>query len=298
MPWLQITVVTSPDFSETVENVLTEFGALSITCMDHRDDPIYEPELDTTPLWQQTRVTGLFEETISSSDVLTAINAALINPPAPDHILLERIEDQAWERAWLEHFKPINFGERLCICPFNHTPPDEHKTIIWLDPGLAFGTGTHPTTALCLEWLDGKVSEGMSVCDYGCGSGILALAAAKLGADNVTAIDNDPQAIEATEVNALKNSVNQLIYTSLPEFEAEAPFDLVVANILAEPLKHLAPTLSSLCRPGGQIALSGLLEEQTNALIEAYSPWFKLDPVSTKDGWARISGTRIQSDLV
>jgi ribosomal protein L11 methyltransferase len=202
------------------------------------------------------------------------------------------LADQAWERVWLEDFRPMRFGRRLWVCPGGLPAGDADAIRIELDPGLAFGTGTHPTTALCLEWLDGQDLAGCSVVDYGCGSGILAVAAAKLGAAHVVAMDIDPQALIATRENALRNRVaGTLTVTGEPAL-APRSADVLLANILAGPLVELAPRFAEALVPGGRLALSGLLPEQADAVTAAYRPWFHIETTTTRDGWVLLSARR------
>src|SRR5690606_25394554 len=205
----------------------------------------------------------------------------------------EEIADQDWERSWMDNFKPMRFGRRLWIVPSWHEAPEPDAVNLLLDPGLAFGTGTHPTTALCLEWLDSQGLDGLQVIDFGCGSGILAIAALLLGADRVTGTDIDPQALEASRDNAQRNQLaDERLPLYLPADMPAEPADILVANILAGPLVSLAPQLTGLVKPGGRIALSGILAEQTEEILAAYRDAFELDPVADKDGWLRVSGVR------
>jgi ribosomal protein L11 methyltransferase len=200
------------------------------------------------------------------------------------------LEDQVWERVWLEHFHPMQFGRRLWICPAGQRPAAQNAVIVELDPGLAFGTGTHPTTALCLEWLEGSDLAGNNLIDYGCGSGILAIAALRLGAANAIAVDHDPQALEATRDNAIKNGVHERLTVHLPADAPRQPSDLLVANILAGPLIELAPRLCGLLKPGGRFALSGILADQGAAVAAAYAPFATLGPRHQRDDWILLHG--------
>jgi ribosomal protein L11 methyltransferase len=293
MPWKQITLIVPADEAEAAEGALTDLGALSITCTDDGDNPVLEPALGTTPLWTRTRVTGLFEARLDTGAALKQLFRQLGNRLPPDRVLAETLDDQDWERAWLEYFKPIRFGQRLQVCPW-HLPAETHpgEVVLRLDPGLAFGTGTHPTTALCLDWLSREATPGLNVCDYGCGSGILAIAAALLGARHVDAVDHDPQALEATCDNARRNHVAEGVRTYLPADFSGSGYDLVLANILAEPLVELAPALSDLVKPGGRIALSGLLTEQADWVSAAYQKDFEMETPTVQDGWVRLDGRK------
>lgn len=288
MPWLQLTFYSTKEKAETLADLLSEAGAAAVTMQDAADQPLYEPPPGATPLWQLTNVVGLFAEDADGVTIVQQLQAQW-QGEFPDY-RSEMLEDQDWERAWMDDFKPMRFGERLWIVPSWHEPPAGDTVNILLDPGLAFGTGTHPTTRLCLEWLDGHEIQGKTVIDYGCGSGILALAAALLGAESVIGVDNDPQALVATLDNAARNGVSIRAY--LPKEAPQVPVDVLVANILAGPLIELAPRLASLVREGGAIALSGILPEQAEAVSMAYSEWFAMQPPVEQDGWIRLEGIR------
>ncbi len=271
------------------ENALLELGALSVTLEDAADDPVLEPAPGEMPLWPTVIVKALFDASADPRRLAQGLERRLPDAPAPH---FEQLEDRAWEREWLRDFRPMRFGRRLWICPGGLPAGDPDGLRIELDPGLAFGTGTHPTTALCLEWLESADVAQRAVVDYGCGSGILAIAAARLGASSVLAVDIDPQALTATRQNAERNSVGERITaTAEPELCA-ASADVVVANILATPLVSLAPRFAGACRTGGSIALSGILLEQSNAVTAAYRPWFDIALSATRDGWALLSGAR------
>lgn len=288
MPWLQLTFYSTKDKAEALADLLSETGASAVTMQDAADQPLYEPPPGATPLWQLTNVVGLFVEDTDSEAVLRQLKSAWPGE-FPDY-RSEVLEDQDWERAWMDEFKPMRFGERLWIVPSWHEPPEGDTVNILLDPGLAFGTGTHPTTRLCLEWLDGHEIQGKSVIDYGCGSGILALAAALLGAASVIGVDNDPQALVATLDNAQRNGVNIRVY--LPKEAPSEPVDILLANILAGPLIELAPRLAARVKPGGAIALSGILPEQAASVSAAYQEWFTMAPAVEQDGWIRLEGVK------
>lgn len=288
MPWLQLTFYSTKEKAEALADLLSEAGAAAVTMQDAADQPLYEPPPGATPLWQLTNVVGLFEESTDGDAVVQQLQAQW-QGEFPDY-RSEVLQDQDWERAWMDDFKPMRFGERLWIVPSWHEPPEGDTVNILLDPGLAFGTGTHPTTRLCLEWLDGNEIEGKTVIDYGCGSGILALAAALLGAASVIGVDNDPQALVATLDNAARNGVTIQVY--LPKEAPQEPVDILVANILAGPLIELAPRLAALVREGGALALSGILPEQAEGVAGAYSEWFAMQPAVEHDGWIRLEGTK------
>ncbi len=268
-----------------------ELGATAVTMTDAEDQPLFEPPLGTTPLWDNTIVTGLYPAETDTNQLLTQLESRLGKTPKPEY-KLEILDDQDWSRAWMHDFKPMRFGQRLWICPSTYEPPEPQEVNILLDPGLAFGTGTHPTTAMCLTWLDEHPPVGKTVIDYGCGSGILALAAAKLGATILWAIDNDPQALLATRSNSEQNGLSDRIQTCLPEQFATQQTDLLLANILAGPLHELASRFAGLVKPGGQLVLSGLLEDQAEAIIQTYRPWFDISLYRQQEEWVCLHGTR------
>lgn len=291
MPWLQLRLAITPDQAEPMEDLLLGLGAVSVTFMDAEDQPIFEPDLGTTPLWSHTHLLALFEADTERQALIEQLRQ-LWPQALPEH-QFEDIADQDWERSWMDNFQPMRFGQRLWIVPSWHEAPEPEAVNLLLDPGLAFGTGTHPTTALCLEWLDSQDLDGLQVIDFGCGSGILAIAALLLGAERVVGTDIDPQALEASRDNARRNQLaDERLPLYLPADMPAEPTDVLVANILAGPLVSLAPQLTSLVRPGGRIALSGILAEQTGEILAAYRDAFELDPVADKDGWIRVTGVR------
>lgn len=291
MSWLQIRLAITPDQAEALEDQLLDLGAVSVTFMDAEDQPIFEPDLGTTPLWSHTHLLALFEANIDA-DALLAHLQLLRGGELPEHQVVV-IEDQDWERSWMDNFQPMRFGRRLWIVPSWHVAPEPDAVNLLLDPGLAFGTGTHPTTALCLEWLDAQSLNGQSLLDFGCGSGILAIAGLLLGAAHAVGTDIDTQALEASRDNAQRNGIAEERFALyLPEQLPQEPADVVVANILAGPLVSLAPQITALVKPAGRLALSGILAEQAEEVRAAYADAFELDPTAEKDGWVRISGTR------
>ena len=291
MPWLQVRLAITPDQAQTYEDALLEVGAVSVTFMDAEDQPIFEPDLGTTPLWSHTHLLALFEADTDETARLAHL-ALLCGGSLPQH-QIEHIEDQDWERSWMDNFHPMRFGQRLWIVPSWHAAPEPGAVNLLLDPGLAFGTGTHPTTALCLEWLDGQDLKDCNVLDFGCGSGILAIAALLLGAKEAVGTDIDVQALEASRDNAGRNNIDPALFPLyLPQDLPQVQADVLVANILAGPLVALAPQLSSLVKPGGRLALSGILAEQGDEVAAAYAQDFDLDPIANRDGWVRISGRR------
>lgn len=291
MPWLQLILKSSEQDAERLSEALSELGAASVTLRDAADQPLYEPPPGTTPLWNQIDIIGLFEANIDIEPILENL-ATTMAPTALPAWKLEPLEDKDWQSEWMKYFKPMRFGDRLWICPSWTPAPDPHAINILLDPGLAFGTGTHPTTALCLHWLDKNIKGGENVIDYGCGSGILALAAAKLGAKHVWAVDNDPQALQATQSNAEKNQVFEQFTLNTPKELASPLADVLVANILANPLLQLAQAFSALLKPGGHIVLSGILGNQVKVIEETYKKWFDLDEPVQQDDWVRLHGVK------
>lgn len=291
MPWLQVRLAITPEQAETYEDALLGVGAVSVTFMDAEDQPIFEPDLGTTPLWSNTHLLALFEADTDPANLVAHLQL-LTGGELPAHEI-EHIEDQDWERSWMDNFQPMHFGQRLWIVPSWHAAPQPEAVNLLLDPGLAFGTGTHPTTALCLEWLDGQDLNDCTVIDFGCGSGILAIAALLLGAPQAIGTDIDPQALEASRDNAGRNGIDPARFpVYLPADMPQQPADVVVANILAGPLVSLAPQITALVKAGGRLALSGILAEQAEEVRAAYADAFDLDPTAIKDGWVRISGVK------
>lgn len=291
MPWLQLKFDSEPDQVETLSDLLMELGASAVTFEDGADQPLFEPDPGETKLWNQTRLVGLFEADTDLEQVQDMMRSRL-GAACPSKFATNPVEDKDWERAWMDNFKPIRCGNNLWICPSWHEPEDPSSTNVKLDPGLAFGTGTHPTTHLCLQWLDQHPPKDLDVIDYGCGSGILAVAAALLGARQIDAVDHDPQALLATYDNADKNAVTERIEVTLPGKKELPHCDLMLANILAGPLLELAPMFAELVKPGGHIVLSGILVSQADAVLARYQAWFEMDPVATEEDWVRLSGQR------
>lgn len=291
MPWLQLKLSASSDTSDAMSDALTEAGAQAVTLLDAADTPIFEPDPDETPLWQHTWVIGMFSAE-TDMDAVKSLLVDRLGKQAIQNCSINPLEDKDWERAWMDNYQPMPFGQRLWICPSWLTPPQADGVNLMLDPGLAFGTGTHPTTALCLQWLDANMQTGLDVIDYGCGSGILAIAAALLGAHTVRATDHDPQAILSTRQNAEQNHVEQVITCTLPAALDNATADLLLANILAAPLIELAPLFARLVKPGGQLVLSGLLSAQVPQVQAAYTPWFEFTAPQTSEDWVRLDAVR------
>ena len=292
MPWQQLQVRVSEAGATLVEGLLSELGAVSVTLQDGEDQPVFQIDPGTTPIWRTTEVTGLFECDTDMEAVAASLREhGRIDPDEP--IMVEFVEDADWERVCMQDFKPMQFGERVWICPSWEEPPAPDAVNILLDPGLAFGTGTHPTTALCLEWLDAQSLQDKLVIDYGCGSGILAIAAVLLGASRVIAIDNDPQAILASESNRTLNGITaSQMSVHLPGVTEHPQADVLVANILSGPLEQLTPVIAALVKPGGRLILSGVLSLQTTSLMDSYHPYFDMLPPVMRDEWVRVEGIR------
>lgn len=289
--WLQIHIDSSQQDTELLESLLILAGAVSVTFEDAANQPLLEPAVGTTPLWDHVRVTGLFENTVDPDAIVNFLlqQKQLAQPLS---FTLEPLADQDWERRCLENFKPLHFGKRLWICPSWDKIHDEDAVCVILDPGLAFGTGTHPTTALCLEWLDTHPPLSQRMIDFGCGSGILALAALKLGAQHVWAVDHDPQALEATRNNGQNNHFDDSKLTVCsPEQLPQQQVDIIIANILAKPLQELMPLFTKLIKPGGYIVLSGILEEQIQEVTNTYQATFQFTTSTLREGWGCLVGT-------
>lgn len=295
MDWLQFVMNLDSLDPADVEDAFLRLGACSVTLSDAGDDPVLEPGPGETPLWSNTRITGLFTGDVDLDIFRAALQNELGVERLPAH-RIETLEDRAWEREWLRDFGPMRFGQRLWICPTSHEPPGGDAVVVRLDPGLAFGTGTHPTTALCLEWLDGIDLAGKTVLDYGCGSGILAIAALKLGAASATGMDIDPQAVIASRQNAADNGVAENLALAGDDAGIEGRFDVIVANILAGPLVQFADSITSRLAGRGMLALSGVLCEQAHEVRAAYAPWIEFDEPAFReqDGqtWSRLTGKR------
>ena len=292
MPWIQLTLEVEQSRHEQAEQAILEAGALSVTLKDAEDKPVLEPAPGETPLWDNIILTGLFEADINTDQLQQQIRAEL----DISQLKIEALEDKDWVRAWMDDYKPMSFGQRLWVCPSHIPPPDSNATNLMLDPGLAFGTGTHPTTALCLQWLDSQPLEHKRVLDFGCGSGVLAIAALLLGAEHCDAVDIDPQALIATRNNAHANQVAEQLSVLSPEqldtMEPRPQYDIVIANILAGPLIELAPLLADYTQAHGHIALSGILETQADDIMARYSQWFELEAPVLQDEWVRINGRK------
>ena len=287
MPWIQLRINTTSEFAEEISEQLEQSGAVSVTFQDTYDNPVFEPLPGETKLWGNTDVVGLYDAQTNTDELKAILNLEQYS------YKIEQLEDKDWEREWMDNFHPMQFGQRLWICPSWRDVPDPNAVNVMLDPGLAFGTGTHPTTALCLTWLESLDLKNKLVIDYGCGSGILAIAALKLGAKRVIGIDIDPQAIQASYDNAQRNSVDDKIELYLAkDIPDNLQADVVVANILAGPLKELEPQINKLVKSHGQLGLSGILATQSSSVCSAYQTHFDLDPVVEQDEWCRITGKK------
>ena len=292
MTWLQLRLDTQPGEIESLEERMLATGAVAVTMEDNADQPVLEPGVGETPLWGQVRLTGLYPADTDMDQVLAAFPSGLLRQA---NQRVEILEDKDWEREWMQHYRPMPFGKRLWVCPSWLQPPDPGAINLLLDPGLAFGTGTHPTTALCLAQLDSMDLAGCDIVDYGCGSGILAVAALRLGAAFALAVDNDPQALVATRDNAGRNGIAaagmEVVLPDAVDHQAwSGRASLVIANILAGPLMELADTLAAFLRPGGTLLLSGLLDTQAAALCEHYADRINLQVAGEKDGWVCLRG--------
>jgi len=291
MPLPQLVVLTlHPEFAE---EILLAHGAQSVTQVDAADDPVLEPAPGEAPLWPRTRTVGLFDERADFAPVIAALRDTLPDGAAAI-ITTAELEEQDWVRIWLRDWKPLKFGRRLWVSPRAKVGEigDPQAVIVALDPGLAFGTGTHPSTALCLEWLAAADLKGKAVLDYGCGSGLLAITALKLGAARATAVDIDPQALLATRENALVNGVADRLQARAASDFTAAPHQVVLANILARPLIELAPRLCASLAPGGEIVLSGLLEAHAAEVAAAFVPWCDWAAPARLEGWIRLNGCK------
>ncbi len=290
MAFIQLHLSTTPDQIGELEDALLEVGALSVTLADNADQPILEPGVNETPLWNDIHLSALFDAEMVPTEVDASLADELGYAPVGRW---EQVEDKDWVREWMERYQPMRFGQRLWIVPSWREAPDPTAVNLMLDPGLAFGTGTHPSTALCLEWLDSQDLNGKTVVDYGCGSGILGIAALLLGASRMIAIDNDPQALQATRENAERNGIDpERLQVLLPEQYSGERGEVVVANILAGPLIELSPRIAGALLPGGQLALAGILEHQAEAVREAYlAQGLDMERPTLREEWARLSGT-------
>ncbi len=297
MSWLQIAINTTKDNAQRTEDSLFATGAQTVTLTDAADQPILEPGVNEVPLWNAVVITGLFNDENNEQQLLDFLEQQLSDIPHTCNI--ETLEDQNWTRAWMDHYHAMQFGERLWVCPLHQEPPDANAITLRLDPGLAFGTGTHPTTSLCLRWLDKNIKRQERILDFGCGSGILAIAACMLGAAHADGVDIDPQALIATHDNAKTNQVNEKITSYLPEnFNAQhsdTTYEIVVANILSGPLAKLAPMLAKHTKTNGHIVLSGILKEQADSVLDAYRDFYTMDKPEIDGDWVLLHGIKKQT---
>lgn len=279
-------------YAETLGDMLSGNGAQAVTFLDAKDTPMYEPKPGEVMLWPDTQVIGLFD---AADDMQGIIERLAQSKLLKDEFVyvLDPLEDKDWEREWMDNFHAMRFGERLWVCPSWREIPEPDAVNVMLDPGLAFGTGTHATTALCLRWLDSLSLLGAKVLDFGCGSGILGIAALKLGAADMLGIDIDPQALQATEANAQRNGVADKLTLALPKDDPQYLADIVCANILAAPLRELREVISGYCKQGGQIILSGILVEQAAEIADLYRANFSINDIVVEGDWASISGTKL-----
>ena len=293
MTWRKLSLTCQAAQLDEVEDLMMELGALSISLADAHDEPIYEPLPGENPVWRESVVSATFAEGSDPEELAQRLLARL-PPHLASTITQDSFQDRDWQQAYRQHFKPLQCAPKLWIVPTWSDPPDPDATIVRLDPGLAFGTGSHPTTALCLAWLAEQDLQDLKLIDYGCGSGILAIAAIKLGADRVLAVDIDEQALTACKSNMEVNAVTaRQIEVCLPAATGDTAVDLLMANILAGPLVDLASQFAKLVNPGGKIVLSGILVSQLNDIQSAYSGFFTLEPARQSGDWACIGGSRL-----
>lgn len=288
MPYLKLTLPISLQQFEDLEALLTSAGAVSVTMEDAGDEPILEPGVDEMPLWSEMKLSALFHDNVNQKKLLNKLQMAL-SEEVFAALRLENLAEENWELKWLEYFTPISFMDVLWIGTQQHQPEKNYQALIYLEPGLAFGTGTHPSTYLCLQWLATHDLQNKTVLDYGCGSGILAIAAAKLGAKEIFCVDNDPQALTATQNNAQQNGV--YLQTFLPQALPEIKVDIVLANILANPLITLAPRLTQMLKPEGELVLAGILESQAEQVKAAYVDIAWLTQTQ-KEEWVCLYGVK------
>lgn len=292
MEWRQFVMNLGALPVDAVEKIFARHGAQAVTLTDAGDNPVLEPGPGETPLWNDSRITGLFSPSADFDGLRRDLLGSFALTRLPEH-RVEILEDRAWEREWLKDFHPMRFGNRLWVCPGEFEVNVPEAIVVQLDPGLAFGTGTHPTTALCLAWLDDLDLDSKQVLDFGCGSGILSVAALLLGADAVTAVDIDPQAITATGQNAERNGVAGRVRTTGDAGDLDAAYDVAIANILAAPLIEHARTICERLVTGGDLGLSGILEHQVAAVQGAYREWIDFDATAIRSPWARLTGRKI-----
>lgn len=293
MAWLQLTISAAEQIAPQVGDLLTDLGAEAVTYRDAEDNPIFEPPIGQSVYWQQSLVTGLFSVDTDMQPIIQALSqSGWFNDGL--QYKTDPLEDKDWERAWMDSFHPIQCGQQLWICPSWCPVPDPAAVNLLLDPGLAFGTGTHPTTFQCLQWLDGADLKGKTVVDFGCGSGILAIAALLLGAERAIGIDIDQQALIASKDNAERNGVADRLELYLPSQQPQLQADLVLANILAGPLQELAEVISAYVATGGDLIMSGILDRQIDQVTSAYQHQFSFSSPRVQEQWAMLHAQRKQ----
>jgi len=290
--WLELSVRVRRENAALVENLLQNEPVLAVTLTDDADDPVLEPGVAETPLWPAVCITALFSGETPLKPLLGMLSL-IPGVDRPQQVGVRKFDDQQWERVWLDRFQPMQFGRELWIVPGEQVSPPKAKYVLRLDPGLAFGTGAHPTTRMCLQWMDGQDLQGQSVLDFGCGSGVLGIAAAIKGASRVTCVDHDPQALKATRDNAERNHVENIVQALAPEKFTPSSADVVVANILAGPLVELAPVLLASLRPGGYLVLAGMLPEQTEEVEVAYQAQTDGLSLTTDESWVCLHGRKL-----
>lgn len=290
MPFHELTLDLADHDPQSAEQACFAAGALSVTFSDARDDAVLEPAPGELRLWPATRLQALFAGEVDPGAAARAVREALGSSKAA--IDVRTVADRVWELEWREHFHAMRFGRRLWIAPSHETVAQQNAIVVRLEPGLAFGTGTHPTTAMCLTWLDAHLADDERAIDYGCGSGILALAAAKLGARRVQCFDIDPQALTATHASVAQNGLMDRVVTVARAEELEPGADLLVANILSGPLCELAPRFAELVRAHGRVVLAGLLDSQAEQVTQAYRAWFDMEPFGEREHWVGLAGVR------
>ncbi len=298
--WPEVALSATPETVDELEAWLFTAGAVSVTYQDKDDQPILEPAPGELRLWDNITLVGLFAQAQDTDSLITALHlsAQASSMPVPEYTI-RVLADAVWERAWMEDYRPMQFGPKLWVCPSHREPPDADAVIVRLDPGLAFGTGTHPTTAQCLNWLGRETQTNRAplndavVVDYGCGSGVLAIAAAKLGAKSVLAVDIDDQALMATRQNAADNGVLDKLQISHPDTLNLTDADVIIANILFEPLTTLSERFAGMLGTGGILLMSGILEDQVAELGMRYNKWFDIEPATASNGWALITASRL-----
>ncbi len=290
--WVQLVFITETTTAELLSDALEEAGSAAITLLDAADQALFDVGQKELEWWDQIRLIALFDAAINIDQILSLVKQKI--PRLPPHEVLP-LKDENWERAWMSRFKPMKFGQNLWICPSWETPPEPKDINLMLDPGMAFGTGTHETTSLCLTWLaeHAELIKDKTVVDYGCGSGILAIAAAKIGAESIWAVDIEQQSLNSTQENASNNQVLDIFTITGPDETKDIKANLFIANILANPLIKLAPLFAKYTELGGHIILSGILQEQIPDVLEAYTPFFTFKEPNCKNEWSLLEGARI-----